>query len=72
MITKNLPQIHTELERRVRARTGSRLRNLEIKVSQDGVVLLGNTNTFYIKQLASHGVRDVLPNISLNNQIVVS
>jgi hypothetical protein len=65
-------RLRKELESRVRARTGSRLRDLDIKLSPDGVTLLGSATTFYVKQLAQHGVRELLPDVHLRNDIIVA
>ena len=35
------------------------------------VVLKGQATTYYIKQLAQHGVRDLLPQVRLENAITV-
>jgi hypothetical protein len=67
----DFPRLREELETRVLARTGRRLRNLGIDLSPDGVVLHGETTTFHVKQLAQHGIRDLLPNVQLRNDIVV-
>ena len=67
----DFPRIRKELETRVRARTGGRLRNLDIELSPEGVVLHGETTTFHVKQLAQHGVRECLPDVRLENAIVV-
>ncbi len=56
---------------RVQQRTGRRVRNLRIEVSPEGVVLRGHAPTFHVKQLAQHGVRDLLPRVDLHNAIVV-
>ena len=68
----DFPRLRMELESRVRARTGGRLRKLDIELSPDGVVLHGETTTFHVKQLAQHGVRDLLPNVQLRNEIHVT
>ncbi len=68
----DFPRIRTELEFHVKARTGSRLRNLHIQLSPEGVILHGQTSAFYIKQLAQHGVREVLPDVRLENAIEVA
>ena len=68
----DLPRLRDELATRVRARTGSRLRDLDIRLSPDGVTLLGSATTFYIKQLAQHGVRELLPDVHLRNDIIVA
>ena len=64
-------QIKTELENRVLARTGRRVRDLAIEFLPEGVVLRGLTATYHVKQLAQQGVRDVLPHVRLENAIVV-
>jgi hypothetical protein len=67
----DFPRLQQELETHVRARTGGRLRKLDIQLSPEGVTLHGETATFHVKQLAQHGVRDVLPTVQLKNDIVV-
>jgi hypothetical protein len=68
----DFPDLRQELETRVRARTGGRLRKLDIQLSPEGVVLHGESTTFHVKQLAQHGVRELLPNVQLRNDIVVN
>ena len=65
------PHLQSELETRVRDRTGRRVRNLTIEVQAGRIVLRGQTATYYVKQLAQHGVRDLLPDVCLENIIVV-
>ena len=72
MPTHDFPRLYGELVSCVRARTGTRVRNLDIRLSPEGVVLHGQTNLFYIKQLAQHGVRDLLPDVRLQNAIEVA
>ena len=59
------------LTARVQQRTGRRVRNLRIELRPEGVVLRGRAPTFHVKQLAQHGVRDLLPQVDLQNAIVV-
>jgi hypothetical protein len=68
----DFPRLREKLERHIRSRTGSQLRNLDIELSPDGVILHGLATTFYVKQLAQHGIRDLLPDVQLQNDIVVS
>jgi hypothetical protein len=68
----HFPQLRTELESRVLARTGRRVRNLNIELSLDCVILRGQAATFHVKQLAQHGVREVLPEVRLENAITVA
>ena len=63
--------LHSELERTILARTGRRIRDLAIELRPEQVVLRGHTSTYYVKQLAQHGVRDVLPHVRLENAIIV-
>jgi hypothetical protein len=64
-------QLRLEIERHIAARTGRRVRNLAIELLPEAVVLRGSVATYYVKQLAQHGVRDVLPQVRLENAIVV-
>ena len=61
----------TELERRVHARTSRRVRNLIVELSPERVVLRGLATSYYVKQLAQHGVREILPRVRLENDIAV-
>jgi hypothetical protein len=65
------PQLQDELHQRILDRTGRRVRNLAIELSPERVILRGQAATYYVKQLAQHGVRDLLPHVSLENTIVV-
>jgi hypothetical protein len=55
----------------VATRTGRRVRDLAIEVGPDRVTLRGRTDSFHVKQLAQHGVREVVPTLRLENAIVV-
>jgi len=55
----------------VRTRTGRRIRNLAIELDPGRVVLRGQASSFYVKQMAQQGIRDFLPNLLLQNSIVV-
>lgn len=68
----DFPRLRDELENRVRARTGRRLRDFDVELSPQGIVLHGLAPTFYVKQLAQHGVRELLPDVRLLNHIVVA
>jgi hypothetical protein len=63
--------LKSELESRVLARTGRRVRQLDVEIRPERVVLRGLTATYYIKQLAQQEVRDFLPHAHLENAIVV-
>ena len=72
MSALDFPKLKKELETRVLACTGTRLRNLGIELSPEGIRLHGQTTTFHVKQLAQHCVRTVLPDVQLDNEIHVS
>jgi hypothetical protein len=67
----DFPRLREKLETRVLARTGRRVRNLAIDLTPDRIVLRGMAMTFHIKQLAQQGVREVLPDVRLENAIEV-
>jgi hypothetical protein len=71
MVASSLPQLQEELERHVSFRTGRRVKDLAVELEPERVVLRGLTTTYHIKQLAQHGIRDLLPNVRLDNVIVV-
>jgi len=72
MKPNDFPRLRLELETRVQARTGRRVKNLNILLSPEGVVLEGNTYTYYDKQLAQTSIRDLLPEVRLQNAIIVA
>ena len=65
------PRFIGRLEELVKERTHHRVRDLTIAYQNDRIVLRGTANSFYLKQLAQHGILDVLPGVSLVNSIVV-
>ena len=71
MTALEFPVLQKELESKVLARTGSQLQNLGIELSPEGIRLFGETTTYYVKQLAQHCVREILPEVRLVNDICV-
>jgi hypothetical protein len=71
MYQSGAAQLLLELERLVLVRTSRRVRDLAIEMSPERVVIRGRTSSFYVKQLAQHGVREMLPHICLENTIAV-
>ena len=69
---QHFPQLRTELVDRVLSRTGRRVRNLNIELLPERVILRGQAATFHVKQLAQQGIREVLPGVCLENAITVS
>ena len=72
MIAADFLRLREELETRIRARTGRRIRNLDIELSAECIILHGEAASFHVKQLAQHGVQEVLPQVRLQNAIEVA
>jgi hypothetical protein len=68
---QNIPHLEVELVRRVETRTGRQIRDLAVELLPECVILRGYAATYYLKQLAQHGVRELLPHIRLENAITV-
>jgi hypothetical protein len=64
-------QLRSKLEHQVLARTHHRVRNLAIEFLPEAVILRGCANSYYVKQLAQQGIRELLPQVRLENEIVV-
>lgn len=60
-----------ELEKLVEQRTHRRIRNLRVEVGDGRVVLKGRAGSYHLKQLAQHGILDVMPKVRLVNAIEV-
>jgi hypothetical protein len=71
MVVASFPLLQSELERQVHDRTGRRVQDLTIELNPDRIILRGRSPSYYIKQLAQHGIREILPLVSLENAIVV-
>lgn len=67
-----LPTVRELLEHSIRERTGKRVRDLSIEVKGERIILRGYAKSFHVKQLAQHGVLDLLPRAKLINAIEVS
>ncbi len=65
------PTLSELVLQRVATVTGRRVRDLAVEVAPDRVTLRGRAASFHIKQLAQHGVREVVPTLRLDNAIVV-
>jgi hypothetical protein len=71
MVQATSPHLLHDLEQLISSRTGRRVRNLIIELGPELVVLRGQATSYYVKQLAQHGVQEVLPQLRLENSIVV-
>jgi hypothetical protein len=70
-MVQNVPSLRRELERSIRARTGRRIRDLDVELGAGRIILRGRAASYHLKQLAQHGVRDLLPHASVENAIIV-
>ena len=59
------------IERAVQQETGRSVRNLNVEVSREGVVLTGFCSTYYCKQLAQHAAMIVARTADVINSIEV-
>jgi hypothetical protein len=64
-------QLQSQLTHHVRQRTGRRVRGLAVEFCSEGIILHGQADSYYVKQLAQQGIRELLPNVVLQNAIVV-
>jgi hypothetical protein len=72
MVTATFP-LTQELEQQVHHRTNRGVRNLSIEFRPGRVVLRGQTNSYYVKQLAQHELIGTLPrDLRVENSITVS
>jgi hypothetical protein len=70
-MSTNPPSVADILHQRVITRTGRRVRDLTVEVGPGRVVLRGRTASFHVKQLAQHEAQELLPDVRLENAIVV-
>lgn len=60
-----------ELTRRIDTLTFRQVRDLNISQDTDRVILHGRAKSYYVKQLATHAVLDLMPGIAIENSICV-
>jgi len=60
-----------QVEQAVQVRTGGRIRDLQILLSEGRVIVSGRTSTYYLKQLATHAIRDAVDDLSVQNDVEV-
>jgi hypothetical protein len=60
-----------EVERYIHLRTAWRVRDLTVEITPGRVVLRGVAGSAYVKQLAQEGVRELFPDLPLDNAITV-
>jgi hypothetical protein len=53
-------ELQESIKRRIVERTDGRIHDLEVEVTEEVIVIRGQTSSFYIKQLAIEGTLDVI------------
>jgi hypothetical protein len=60
-----------QLEERLQLRMNGRVRNLRLLIREQGLILQGQTSTYYAKQLAQHAAIEISGLLILANEIEV-
>ncbi len=66
------PTVSVRVERIVNLRTASRVKDLQVDVQGQDVILRGIAPTYYVKQLATHAAMDEIEQYTLTNDIDVA
>ena len=62
-----------ELTRRIDTLTYSQVRDLKVVQHDDArVVVQGKANSYYVKQLVTHAIQELMPTVTVDNTIHVS
>lgn len=70
-MSTNPPAMAEVILNQVANRTGRRVRELCVEVRPGRIVLRGRAASFHIKQLAQEGALQALPDVRLENAIIV-
>jgi hypothetical protein len=62
----------TELTRRIDSKTFRQVHDLHVWHESGRIVLRGRSESYYIKQLATHAVLDLMPGVTIDNSIDVA
>lgn len=60
-----------ELTHRIDAKTFRQVRDLHVVRNEDRIVLRGHSQSYYVKQLATHAVLNMFPGVVIENAIAV-
>ena len=63
---------NSELTQRIDSKTFRQVRDLNVVHDSGRVILRGRSESYYVKQLATHAVLDLLPGVLIENSIDVS
>ncbi len=62
----------SELTRRIDSKTFRQVHDLHVLHEAGRVILRGRSESYYVKQLATHAVLDLMPDASIENSIDVA
>lgn len=62
----------SELTLNIDSRTFRQVRDLQVLQDANRVVLRGRSGSYYVKQLASHAVMELIPGVKVENCITVT
>ncbi|MDB5387215.1 MAG: hypothetical protein JWM11_2861 [Planctomycetaceae bacterium] len=60
-----------ELTHRIDAKTFRQVSDLHVVRNEDRIVLRGHSQSYYVKQLATHAVLNLFPGVVIENAIAV-
>lgn len=60
-----------ELTHRIDIKTFRQVRDLRVMRNGEGIELRGQSESYYVKQLATHAVLDLFPGLAIENAIAV-
>ena len=60
-----------KIEVAVQTRTGGRIRGLQVRVDDGGIVISGRATTYYTKQLVTHAAMEAGNELLVTNQVEV-
>ncbi len=71
-VLESLPQnLAKKIELAVQERTGRRIRGLEVRIGDEGIVISGRVSTYYTKQLVTHAAMDAANELLVTNDVEV-
>lgn len=68
---RGVSNLASSLISRIEARTHGQVRDLNVELDPEQVVITGKARTHYAKQLAQHGVMDLIQERAIINRIIV-
>ena len=70
--TTELTDFLLQIEQAILAKTGGRIRGLQIHLHDGCLTVSGVTSTYYNKQLVTHAIRETVDDLTVRNEVQVS